>query len=210
MKILIVCSYRNFIPDGINKFIKEQGEAAAKCLRELDNETSVVEYYLVRGKGIVGYLREIPKLRKKIREYRPDIIHAHYGLCGLLANMTTRRIPVVTTYHGSDINVAKSRKYSLWTMRLSAWNIYVSKKTMDLAGAVEGKKCSLIPCGVDLTNDQLQSREESRNALGWNNDAKKATISSPGWRPRNTRYSSATCSPVIPENQSAAPAEALA
>ena len=173
MKILIVCSYRNFIPDGINKFIKEQGEAAAKCLRELDNETSVVEYYLVRGKGIVGYLREIPKLRKKIREYRPDIIHAHYGLCGLLANMTTRRIPVVTTYHGSDINVAKSRKYSLWTMRLSAWNIYVSKKTMDLAGAVEGKKCSLIPCGVDLTNDQLQSREESRNALGWNNDAKK-------------------------------------
>ena len=44
---------------------------------------------------------------------------------------------------------------------------------MELVGAIEGKKCSLLPCGVALSDGQLQTREEARKALGWNTDAKK-------------------------------------
>ena len=167
MRLLIVCSYRDFRPDGINQFIKEQVNALVTLTDKSEELRVESEYYLVRGKGVKGYLKEIPKLRKIIREYKPDAIHAHYGLCGLLANMATRRVPVVTTYHGSDINDPDSRKFSLWSMRLSAWNIFVSQRTMDMVHGAERKNCTLIPCGVDLTEDQLVTREDARKELGW-------------------------------------------
>ena len=50
-------------------------------------------------------------------------------------------------------------------MRLSAWNIFVSKRNMALAGAVEGKKASLVPCGVALSEEQLMTRDAARAAL---------------------------------------------
>ena len=130
MKVLIVCSYRDFRPDGINLFIKEQVNAICSLNVEAN-------YYLVHGKGVIGYLKEIKQLRKAIKDYMPDVIHAHYGLCGLLANLATRKIPIVTTYHGSDINKPKARKYSKLAIVLSAWNIFVSKQNMALVRAEE-------------------------------------------------------------------------
>lgn len=140
MRVLIVASYnRNrFAP-----FIMEQADA-------LQHAGCEIEWFGVTKKGLIGYMQEIPRLRRKIRECQPDIIHAHYGLSCLLANMATRRIPVVSTYHGSDINNPKVRPLSKIAMRLSAWNIFVSKRNMALAGAVDGQKCSLIPCGINL------------------------------------------------------------
>lgn len=168
MKILIVASYNKnrFVP-----FVQEQGEAlqAAGC---------EIEWFGIKRKGIVGYLREIPRLRKMICEVKPDIIHAHYGLSCLLANSATRRVPVVSAYHGSDINLPKVRPFSKTAMWLSAWNIFVSKRNMELAGAIEGKKCSLVPCGISLSEDQLQSRTEARKALGWKADEKKVLFTS--------------------------------
>lgn len=152
--------------EGCVPFIREQVES----LREQGFEC---EYYHIKGKGMLGYLREVPGLSKKIREWHPDIVHAHYGLSCLVANLATRRVPVVSTYHGSDINVKSVRRFSKIAIRLSAWNIYVSKRNMALVGAVEGKKCSLIPCGVSLSDDQMQSRSEARKALGWSATDKK-------------------------------------
>ena len=163
MRVLIVASYNKnrFAP-----FVVEQTES-------LQQAGCNIEWFDVRGRGIIGYLNEIPQLRKAIQEYQPDIIHAHYGLSCLLANIATRRVPVVSTYHGSDINMPKVRPFSKIAMRLSAWNIFVSKRNMELAGAIEGKKYSLIPCGVTLSDDQLQTREEARAALRWRMEEKK-------------------------------------
>ena len=143
MKILIVCSYKPQFADGVAPFVREQVEA----LRAQGCECA---YYHIKGKGMVGYLREVPKLRKKICEWKPDVVHAHFGLSCLVANLATRRVPVVSTYHGSDINLSSIRPLSKIAMWLSAWNIFVSKHNMALVGAVDGKKCSLIPCGINL------------------------------------------------------------
>lgn len=163
MKVLIVASYNQnrFVP-----FITEQAEAlqAAGCK---------IEWFGVQGKGFKGYLRELPRLRNMIRGVHPDVIHSHYGLSCLLANLATRRVPVVSTYHGSDINVKSVRCFSKIAMWLSAWNIFVSKRNMALAGAVEGRKASLIPCGVALSEEQKMTRVEARKALGWSTDEKK-------------------------------------
>ena len=167
MKILIVCSYKPNLPDGCVPFIREQVEA-------LRAQGCECEYYHIKGKGLLGYMREISGLRKKVREYKPDVVHAHYGLSCLVANLATWRVPVVSTYHGSDINVKSVLRFSKLAIRLSAWNIFVSKRNMALAGAVEGKKASLVPCGVALNDDQLQTRDEARKVLGWSADEKKA------------------------------------
>ena len=122
MKLLIIASDKggHFVP-----FIEEQIAALEAC-------GVLIIRYGVTGKGIVGYLRELPALRRLICAERPDIIHAHYGLCGLLANLQ-RRVPVVTTYHGRDINKPSIRRFSKIAMRLSAHNIFVSARSVAIA-----------------------------------------------------------------------------
>lgn len=164
MKVLIVASDKggHFTP-----FIEEQ---MAALTASGDVET---ERFGVVGKGAAGYLKEIPRLCRTIREVKPDIIHAHYGLSGLLAGLTaltcrcinprTGKVPVVTTYHGSDINEPKVLRLSCIAMCLSAWNIFVSKRNVDIAvKACSVRNYSLVPCGVNLTDDQLLTREEAR------------------------------------------------
>ena len=144
MKILVIASDKggHFVP-----FIEEQIAALEAC------GVQIIRYG-VTGKGIIGYLRELPALRRLIRAEHPDIIHAHYGLCGLLANLQ-RIAPVVTTYHGSDINVPSILRISKIAMRLSAHNIFVSARSMAIAFrlspfAFRLKKHTLLPCGVNL------------------------------------------------------------
>ena len=155
MKILILASL-NSHAGKMAPFITEQAEAlqAAGC---------EVVYFGVMGKGVVGYLKQLPRLRRVIREQHIDLVHAHYGLCCLLANLQ-RLVPVVSTYHGSDINSPKVRRFSKVAMRLSAWNIFVSKRTQDIAFAEVPqsvqRKSSLIPCGINLPApwQQLQTQ----------------------------------------------------
>ena len=176
MKILVIASDKGgkFAP-----FIEEQITALQAC------GVSVIRYG-VTGKGIAGYLRELPALRRLIRAERPDIIHAHYGLCGLLANLQ-RLVPVVTTYHGSDINVPSILRFSKIAMRLSAYNIFVSKRNIDLAIGRRGEEAkrrlgrySLLPCGVNIPqpwSEMLSQQVEQLTLNQWvqnvlNTDAK--------------------------------------
>ena len=167
MKLLIIASDkgRHFAP-----FIEEQVVA-------LQARGVQIIRHGVTGHGILGYLRELPALRRLIRAERPDIVHAHYGLSGLLANLQ-RLVPVVTTYHGSDINKPNILRLSKIAMRLSAHNIFVSARNVAIAFRLSPfasrlkKRSSLLPCGVNLTDDQLTSRAEARKALGIAEDAK--------------------------------------
>ena len=153
MRVLFVASYnkKRFAP-----FIIEQAEA-------LRREGCEVEFFGVEGKGIWGYLKTLPLLNAKIKSFSPDIVHAHYGLCGLLAGLQ-RRVPVVTTYHGSDINLKSVRPLSKMAMVLSRHNVFVSKKIQLIAGSA--KSYSLIPCGVDLTDSQIVEKDAARGLMG--------------------------------------------
>lgn len=146
MKLLIVASDKGgrFVP-----FIEEQISALQAC------GISVVRYGIT-GKGIVGYLRALPGLKRMILTERPDLIHAHYGLSGLLANLQ-RIVPVVTTYHGSDINLPKILRFSQIAMLLSVHNIFVSQRNVNLALSSNSliasrlkQRFTLLPCGVNI------------------------------------------------------------
>lgn len=147
MKILFVAAKKNngcFSP-----FVEEQKEAL------LHAGVEVVDYAHT-AHGIVNYIKWVPKLHKAIKEIKPDVVHAHYGLTGLLAGLAAIgiEVPVVVTYHGCDINDKKLRPFSRMAMRLAAWNIFVSKRQMINAygseeRAAKAKKGSIIPCGVN-------------------------------------------------------------
>ena len=146
MKILIIGNNK---PGHFAPFVEEQARA-------LQLQGSEVVFFGVQGKGLMGYLRCLPALRRAIKQHQPDLIHAHYGLSGLLANMQ-RRVPIVTTYHGSDINVPAVRRFSKIAMRLSAHNIFVSQRNVTLALSPNSlityrlkKRYTLLPCGVNL------------------------------------------------------------
>lgn len=159
MKILIVCSRNS---GKIAPFIQEQGDGLLRL-------GVAVSYYTIKGKGLWGYLKNRKKLIQKITEFSPDLIHAHYGLSGLLAN-TQRYIPVVTTYHGSDINDARVFPLSKLNMMLSAHNIFVSEKNRQKSNLM--RKQSLIPCGVDTTLFRPLEKNQARKLLNLDEDKK--------------------------------------
>lgn len=162
MRVLAVCSFKLKHKGNVSPFVSEQVEA-------LRNSGVECEFFHVRGKGVAGYLRQLKFLRKRIKEFNPDIIHAHFGLCGLLANLQ-RKVPVITTYHGSDINDRKALPFSKMAMRLSAWNIFVSRKTLEIAKPKQNH--SLLPCGIDLSELQLTPRSEARQRMKLDLDKK--------------------------------------
>lgn len=154
MRILVVCRYKEKLAGHAAPFVTAQAEAIADAGCE-------VELYRLCG----NYWKQWKSLRAKIRDWKPDVVHAHYGLTGLVANLATRRVPVVSTYHGSDINEPKVLPFSKVAMWLSAWNIFVSQRNVNLAKP--HKHWLLIPCGVELSEGQLMTREEARKKLGW-------------------------------------------
>lgn len=159
MRILFVASYNKgyFAP-----FIVEQADL-------LKYNGHIVDFFGVSGKGLFGYFGQRKELMYKIKQFHPDIIHAHYGLSGLLANLQCK-IPVVTTYHGSDINEKKILPFSKISMFLSSYNIFVSNSILKIAKP--HKNYSLLPCGVNLDTFKHRDKYDARRTLGLDEDKK--------------------------------------
>ena len=164
MKVLIVSRSKG---GRFAAFVEEQ-------VAELQRQGITCVYFPVKRKGFGGYIRYLPELNRMIRSSKPDLIHAHYGLCGLLANLQ-RKIPVVTTYHGSDINDPKVLRLSKIAIRLSRFNIFVSQKIVTLAKP--GKNSALIPCGVNLVDYPVIDKAEARKRMGLLSDGKYVLFS---------------------------------
>lgn len=156
MKCLIVARCKNgrYAP-----FITEQVAA-------LEREGVQCRYYGIDKKGLLGYVRSIQGFMQAIRSFCPDVIHAHYGLCGLFANCQ-RRVPVVTTYHGSDINDSRLLRISRKAIRFSAFNVFVSQSNL-VAAHLKKEPGTLIPCGIDLNDYPVLDKTDARASIGWN------------------------------------------
>lgn len=133
-RVLIVCSGNVLQP-----FVNDQALS-------LLSQGVQIDFFYIKGRGIWGYFKNRKQLLKKILTYKPNIIHAHFGLSGLLSNLQ-RSVPVVTTYHGSDINIKTVFLLSRISILLSSQNIFVSKVLAEKAGV--SRSYSIIPCGVD-------------------------------------------------------------
>lgn len=154
MKILIVGNYN---PAHFSPFVVEQMQA-------LRLQGVLVDTYGIVGKGLLGYLQNIKGIKRKIDEFQPDLIHAHYGLSGLCANLQ-RKVPVVTTYHGSDIHSGGwILRLSQLAIKLSAYNIFISKRLEELSGTHQANS-AIIPCGIDMETIHDTPRHEAKRLM---------------------------------------------
>ncbi len=161
MKLLEVSRYKNNFADHQLPFVTEQGES----LRKVGCE---VEYFLIKG----NYIKAVGELKAKIREFNPDIVHAHYGLSAITAELQGL-VPVVTTFHNGEthswyINFITS------LMSLRAKHvIYVAQHIYDMV-YFKARNYSIIPCGVPMDECVVVDKSEARKQLNW--DAKKKYV----------------------------------
>jgi len=176
MRVLEVSRYKKTMAGNISPFVLEQGEAIRDCLNrglvigdcKLVNEPSEVEHFLIKG----NYLKAVGALKRKIREFRPDVVHAHFGLSAITAELQGL-VPVVTTFHnGETLNWHVNLMSSLMSLR-AKHVIYVAQHIRDLS-YFKAKNYSIIPCGVNMEECEVMDKAEARQRLGW--DAKKKYI----------------------------------
>jgi teichuronic acid biosynthesis glycosyltransferase TuaC len=153
MKVLVVCSLNS---GKISPFIKDQVDSLSMLGITFD-------YYGIIGKGALGYISNLARLRKKIKTFKPDLVHAHYGLSGFLANLQ-KKVPVITTFHGSDVNNKLYWVISFLASKLSVECIFVNPNQVAKIGYT--KLLNMIPCGVDLNIFEPRDKHESRKLIG--------------------------------------------
>ncbi|GAB3693446.1 hypothetical protein GCM10027592_13330 [Spirosoma flavus] len=173
MRILIVCS-GNAPAFDFRKhqaFIYDQVEA----LKQLDR-TLTFDFFFINGKGFTGYLACLTKLVDKLKSQAYDCIHAHVALSGMLANLQ-RRVPVITTFHGSDINLPTSRLIAALVDTLSRKTVYISPQLARKALFAGKEKQAIVPCGIDFDLFIPRSKSKSRQQLGLSQQKKYVLFS---------------------------------
>ena len=144
-------------------FVYEQIQSVKRLDASVDYQV-----FPVVGKGVKGYLASLKQLKGVIKEYQPDIVHAHCGHVGALA-VLQHSVPVITTFHGSDVNEPKMRPVASFASLLSVESFFVSKMLMQKL-PIKGRHKSVIPCGVDRHIFHPRDKEECKKQLGIEKD----------------------------------------
>ncbi len=163
MKILyIVNAYPTKQKPYYGIYIKEQYE----YIKENFNLESKI-IILKGSNGFKKYFQPF-KILDEIKDYNPDIIHVHYGLTGLpllLIYPLIRKINIISTFHGSDINGNKIVMFlSRILANISVKNIAVSKEIFNKLNKNKDKTLH-IPCGVDPLFVTSSKRRERKNKI---------------------------------------------
>jgi teichuronic acid biosynthesis glycosyltransferase TuaC len=170
MRILIVCK-ANFESSEMN-FQKNRAYVYDQFVG-IKKHFHTVDVFFLRGTGILSYIKGAFELRKFLKNKKYDILHAHYGYCGFIAGLVSR-IPVVVTYHGTDINEKVSNVISSFSIFMASWNIFVSEKLYKKALFRSKKNFSIIPCGVDL--NIFKPIDLELKAMNENNSGRKKEV----------------------------------
>lgn len=146
---------------GISPIVLAQGKSLQKA--GID-----VTFFGLKGRGVFGYLGNIAEIRRIIRTLNPDIVHAHYSLCGIVASLATRK-PVVCSLMGSDV---KGSRFLTMIISLFVKRVWVATivKSNDMKQSIGINYVHVIPNGVDIDVFNPKGRIVSREMLGWDQD----------------------------------------
>src|SRR5690554_3194169 len=118
MKVLFVSSGNCDLFE-ISPIIKSQGDSLKRIGVDLD-------YYSIKGKGILGYLRNIPDLRNEIKTGEYDLVHAHYSFSAILVSLATS-IPVFVSLMGSDVQGSAFSRFVIRVFSYYKWRATIVK-----------------------------------------------------------------------------------
>lgn len=83
--------------------------------------------------GLVNYLRSILSIRNTVNSKKYDLIHAHYGLCGIIALFGKSSEKLVVSFMGDDLigTVGKNGNYTLSSRIFAYVNKFLAKHCYD-------------------------------------------------------------------------------
>jgi glycosyltransferase involved in cell wall biosynthesis len=155
MKILFVSSGNSSL--GISPIVKRQGESIIGLGVD-------VEFFNIKGKGIRGYLGNLSRLNRTIKQTKPDLIHAHYSKSGILSALTGFK-PLVVSFMGSDTVGCLARNINSMLSRL-IWQYTIVKSHQMKLGLVK-RKIIVLPNGVDTMVFKPVSKASCQEELNW-------------------------------------------
>ena len=167
MKVLFVSSGNS--KDGISSIIKNQGES-------LEREGIKITYFTIKGKGLIGYLKNVKVLRGFIKENNFDLIHAHYSMSAFVASLAGVK-PLIVSLMGSDVKSDKLFKVFIYLFNMIFWTkTIVKSEDMKLSLGIKGAK--VIPNGVDLDKLKPLNQLECKKNLEWDIEKKQILFAS--------------------------------
>jgi len=151
-------------------FVKEQVEDLERAGLEMD------VLYVPGTESRANYARAVVHLRRRLASGPYDLVHAHYGLTGAVA-LTQRKVPVVTTFHGSETGYVPWQTRVSWVVARMSEPIFVSS---DARVRMKLPHAHVIPVGVDVDLFRPLERPVIRRELGWPPEARHVLL--PGSR----------------------------
>ena len=143
----------------LGSFVRDQVEALR---RRGDVE---IELFAFRP-GPRSYPAAARELRRRYRDRRFDVVHAHFGLTAWPA-VAARLGPVVATLHGNDLFHPRSNRLTRAILPFTALPAAVSREfSGQLPGAGTTRRVAVLPVGIDLDRFRVIPRPEARERLG--------------------------------------------
>ena len=166
MKIVFVASGNKSVGT-VSPFVHSQYES-------LVQEGLDMVLFPIIGKGWKSYVKGILQLRKLIRKECPDVVHAHYSVCGVVAAIAclgTRSKTMVSILGSFPRNTFKLHWVRFFIKYLWDATITKSQRTADQLGI----DLPVIPNGVNMDQFILIDKEKARNICGFE-EGKKYVI----------------------------------
>jgi teichuronic acid biosynthesis glycosyltransferase TuaC len=151
-------------------FVRRQAAAFSR-----DHGAHVRVFHLPSRTSPWRLWRERGRLKRVLREERPDVVHVHYGSVGALFTVLSSSVPVVITFLGSDLNRTPQdgffrdllgRTFSQLAAFFSAGIICVSEPLRQLLWWRQNEAV-VLPTAVDAQRFKPMDRAACRQQLGW-------------------------------------------
>jgi glycosyltransferase involved in cell wall biosynthesis len=140
---------------------------------------------LNEGKGVLGYLKNVKKLKLYLKNNTFDIIHAHFGLSGIVACLAKTKQKVIISFMGDDLLGIRNIKGNLlfksyiiiflnkiFAKFCAAYSIVKSQRMV--IKLFSDDRISVIPNGVDF--DMFYPMEKEKVRLEYNIPISKKII----------------------------------
>jgi len=167
LKILFVSSGNS--KNGISPLIKNQGES-------LKSEVEV-DYFTIKGKGIKGYLKSIPKLKEYLKNNSYDLIHSHYWLSAIVTSLAMPKIPIVVSLMGDDVKAKRWFRWIIYVFYYLSWSATIVK-SKDMYNSLGLKDVYIIPNGVDFNRFKPIPQENAQKVVEWDSSKKHILFTS--------------------------------
>lgn len=165
MRALVVTNmYPSPERPALGSFVRDQVEALR---RRGDVEVELFAF----SPGLREYATATRELRRRYRDTRFDVVHAHFGLTAWPA-VLARLGPVVVTLHGNDLFHPRSKRITRAVLPFVALPAAVSRSfSAHVPGAGAGRRVAVLPVGIDTHRFRPIPRAHARAHLGLDPDA---------------------------------------